>query len=355
LLTSGHAARLADGLLRRVGETCDTLHAHDPAARQALRGPGASRAAAPARALRLNPRGWETAPLPAPDGSGSFVLALDLRVNEAVLETSTAASDASPRAGPSGGAVSPARSWSGCTNWSARSDQHDPPGGPLDHAARSRRRSRPVRHRAGRLLFRRRPTQAALVLASFRAPYRGRSTPSTPGGIVRSRREPVLRPTGRSPVDDFIMRNAMDAQEVAIGWWPGDRDHPRPRSTPTPPAAPGFAGATLDPGSAAGTPRSASTSSPGATSAQQPGPAGHGPRVRPFGVRHACTVCDWDPGPVGQCRRIATSRHLGGGSPSPERTQGPPVVPIAPDRACGYRLAHIGACHKGRSPTGGDN
>ncbi|HEY2436635.1 MAG TPA: DUF5996 family protein, partial [Solirubrobacteraceae bacterium] len=24
------------------------------------------------------------------------------------------------------------------------------------------------------------------------------------------------------PSDDFIMRNAMDAEEVAIGWWPGD-------------------------------------------------------------------------------------------------------------------------------------
>jgi Family of unknown function (DUF5996) len=24
------------------------------------------------------------------------------------------------------------------------------------------------------------------------------------------------------PSDDFIMRNAMDAQEVAVGWWPGD-------------------------------------------------------------------------------------------------------------------------------------
>ena len=24
------------------------------------------------------------------------------------------------------------------------------------------------------------------------------------------------------PSADFIMRNAMDAQEVAVGWWPGD-------------------------------------------------------------------------------------------------------------------------------------
>jgi hypothetical protein len=24
------------------------------------------------------------------------------------------------------------------------------------------------------------------------------------------------------PSNDFIMRNSMDAQEVAVGWWPGD-------------------------------------------------------------------------------------------------------------------------------------
>ena len=29
-------------------------------------------------ALRLTARGWETLPLPAPDGSGAFVAALDL-------------------------------------------------------------------------------------------------------------------------------------------------------------------------------------------------------------------------------------------------------------------------------------
>ena len=39
-------------------------------------------------ALRLTARGWETAPLPAPDGSGTLVVALDLRVHEVVIETS---------------------------------------------------------------------------------------------------------------------------------------------------------------------------------------------------------------------------------------------------------------------------
>src|SRR5437588_5739867 len=68
--------------------TCDTLHAHT----QVL-GKLAVRLAPPEPelqhgALRLTARGWETAPLPAPDGSGSLVAALDLRAHEAVIEHS---------------------------------------------------------------------------------------------------------------------------------------------------------------------------------------------------------------------------------------------------------------------------
>jgi hypothetical protein len=29
------------------------------------------------------------------------------------------------------------------------------------------------------------------------------------------------------PSDDFIMRNSMDAQEVAVGWWPGSERYPK--------------------------------------------------------------------------------------------------------------------------------
>src|SRR5438034_7403496 len=66
--------------------TCDTLHAHT----QVL-GKLAAKLAPPEpqlqhAALRLTARGWETAPLPAPDGSGAFGVALDLRTHEAVVE-----------------------------------------------------------------------------------------------------------------------------------------------------------------------------------------------------------------------------------------------------------------------------
>jgi hypothetical protein len=68
--------------------TCDTLHAHT----QVL-GKLATKLAPPEpqlqhAALRLTARGWETAPLPAPDGSGSLVVALDLRIHQAVVEHS---------------------------------------------------------------------------------------------------------------------------------------------------------------------------------------------------------------------------------------------------------------------------
>src|SRR5271157_5751924 len=68
--------------------TCDTLHAHT----QVL-GKLAARLAPPEpqlqhAALRLTARGWETAPLPAPDGSGALVVALDLRTHEAIVEHS---------------------------------------------------------------------------------------------------------------------------------------------------------------------------------------------------------------------------------------------------------------------------
>jgi hypothetical protein len=90
------------------------------------------------------------------------------------------------------------------------------------------------------------------VLAAFRAPYRGRSTPVNAwwGAFDLS----VSLFSGRPadpPSRDFITRNAMDAEEIAIGWWPGDRNyrraafyayaHPAPADfsagAPSPPAA----------------------------------------------------------------------------------------------------------------------
>src|SRR5262245_3367993 len=68
--------------------TCDTLHAHTQvlgklAAELAPAEPQLQHAA-----LRLTARGWETALLPAPDGSGALVVALNLHTHEVVAEHS---------------------------------------------------------------------------------------------------------------------------------------------------------------------------------------------------------------------------------------------------------------------------
>src|SRR5947209_8915645 len=68
--------------------TRDTLHAHT----QVL-GKLAAALAPPEpqlqhTALRLTTRGWETLPLPAPDGSGALAVVLDLHSYEAVVEHS---------------------------------------------------------------------------------------------------------------------------------------------------------------------------------------------------------------------------------------------------------------------------
>src|SRR3954470_22768407 len=69
-------------------ESCETLHAHT----QVL-GKLAAELAPPEpqlqhAALRLTARGWETPPLPAPNGSGALVVALDLHAHEAAVEHS---------------------------------------------------------------------------------------------------------------------------------------------------------------------------------------------------------------------------------------------------------------------------
>jgi hypothetical protein len=66
-------------------------------------------------------------------------------------------------------------------------------------------------------------TSAALVLAEYRAPYRGRSTPVNAWwGSFDLAVSLFSGLPADPPSSDFIMRNSMDAQEVAVGWWPGD-------------------------------------------------------------------------------------------------------------------------------------
>ena len=203
--------------------TCDTLHAHTQVLGKLAVALAPAEPQLQHAALRLTARGWETAPLPAPDGSGALVVALDLRTHEALVEHS----DGDVRRV----ALTPDRAVGDVTRevldavrglagaveidpkpqevpWSAPLDEdtehttYDPPQVASYFAA---------------------ATRAALVLAEFRAPYRGRSTPVNAWwGSFDLAVSLFSGLPADPPSDDFIMRNAMDAQEVAIGWWPGD-------------------------------------------------------------------------------------------------------------------------------------
>lgn len=68
--------------------TCDTLHAHTQVLGKLAVALAPPEPQLQHTALRLTARGWETLPLPAPDGSGALVVTLDLRVHEALVEHS---------------------------------------------------------------------------------------------------------------------------------------------------------------------------------------------------------------------------------------------------------------------------
>src|SRR5215472_13777643 len=72
----------------RWSATCATLHAHTQVLGKLAVALAPPEPQLQHAALRLTARGWETAPLPAPDGSGSLVVALDLRAHEVVVEHS---------------------------------------------------------------------------------------------------------------------------------------------------------------------------------------------------------------------------------------------------------------------------
>jgi hypothetical protein len=277
--------------------TCDTLHAHT----QVL-GKLAAALAPPEpqlqhAALRLTARGWETLPLPAPDGSGALVLALDLHKHEAVAEHSDGRVRrillAPDRAvgevtrevlAAIGDLVGPVRInlRPQETPWATPLDED------VEHATYDATQVSTYFEAA---------TQAALVLAALRAPYRGRSSPvnawwgSFDLAVSLFSGQPV-----EPPSSEFIMRNSANAQQIEVGWWPGDARYPRAAFFAFAfPAPVGFETATLSP------------------------PAAHwnadlkeyvldwddvratpDPRLAAidFGlsaIRHACVVCDWEP------------------------------------------------------------
>jgi hypothetical protein len=232
--------------------TCDTLHAHT----QVL-GKLAVKLAPPEpqlqhAALRLTARGWETAPLPAPDGSGALVAALDLRRHEAVVEHSAGPSVQVPLTPdrPVGEVTREVLAAVGRLGGPVRIDptpQEVPWTVPLDEDTEHAHYDP---GEVGRYFAA--ATQAALVLAAYRAPFRGRSTPVHAWwGSFDLAVSLFSGLPADPPSDDFIMRNAMDSQEVAVGWWPGDGRYPKAAFYAyAHPAPPGFSRLSLSPAAA---------------------------------------------------------------------------------------------------------
>jgi len=230
-------------------ETCDTLHGHT----QVL-GKLAAELAPPEpqlqhAALRLTARGWETTPLPASDSSGAIVIALDLHSHDAIVEHSDGRAKRVP--------LTPNRAVGDvtCDVLKAVGDlvgaveidptpQEVPWSVPLDEDEEH------TTYDPGQVAtYFSAATQAALVLVDFRAPFRGRSTPvnawwgSFDLSVSLFSGQPAEPPSG-----DFIMRNSMDSQEVAVGWWPGDTRYGKAAFYAyAHPAPPEFEGGTLSP------------------------------------------------------------------------------------------------------------
>jgi Family of unknown function (DUF5996) len=277
--------------------TCDTLHAHTQVLGKLAVALAPPEPQLQHAALRLSARGWETAPLPAPDGSGALVVALDLHAHEAVVEHSSGESRRLALAPdrPVGevtrevlgavGALAGAIEINATPQevpWSVPLDEDD------EHA-----RYDPAQVE----VYFAAASSAALVLAAFRAPFRGRSTPVNAWwGSFDLAVNLFSGLPANPPSADFIMRNAMDSQEVAVGWWPGD-----PRSGKAAfyayahPAPEGFASARLSPASAHWDETLGEYILDWEDVRSSADPHASALEFAHSAFSHACAVCEWDP------------------------------------------------------------
>jgi Family of unknown function (DUF5996) len=277
--------------------TCETLHAHT----QVL-GKLAAVLAPPEpqlqhAALRLTARGWETAPLPAPDGSGALVVALDLRTHETVIEHSDGRVQRVALA-PDRQVGDVTREVLAAVRGLAGAVEIDPTPQEVSWSLPLDEDDEHTFYDTGQVAcYFAAATRAALVLAAFRAPYRGRSTPVNAWwGSFDLAVNLFSGLPADPPSQDFIMRNAMDAQEVAIGWWPGDARYGRAAFYAyAHPAPEGFASATLSPAAARWDSALGEYILDWDDLRRSPNPHAVGLEFARSAFRHACVVCDWDP------------------------------------------------------------
>jgi hypothetical protein len=277
--------------------TCDTLHAHT----QVL-GKLAVTLAPPEpqlqhAALRLTARGWESVALPAGDG-GALVVGLDLHGHEAFAEHSDGRAERVPLT-PDRPVADVTIGLLGAVRSLGVAVEIDPTAQevhwtvPLDED-----REHTTYDPSQVAAYFAAATRAALALAEFRAPYRGRSTPVNAWwGSFDLAVSLFSGLPADPPSDDFIMRNSMDAQEVAVGWWPGDPRHDSAAFYAyAHPAPEGFAGAALEPATARWDADLGLYVLEWSHVLAAPDPHAAALAFARSAFRHACLVCDWDPG-----------------------------------------------------------
>jgi hypothetical protein len=276
--------------------TCDTLHAHTQ-----LLGKLAVALAPPEpqlqhAALRLTARGWETAPLPAPDGSGALVAALDLHRHDAVIEHSDGR-HARVRLGPGrpvGEVTRDVLGAIGAMTGPVRINpvpQEVPWSTPLDED--DEHRTYEPAHVAAYFAA---ATRAALVLAELRAPYRGRSSPVNAWWGTFDLAVSLFSGRPAESSGGFIRRNAGSAQQIEVGWWPGDDRYPRPAFFGfAAPAPAGFAEGKLAPASARWDTALGEFILDWDDVITSPDPHATALEFGRSVVAHACLVCDWEP------------------------------------------------------------
>jgi hypothetical protein len=140
-------------------------------------------------------------------------------------------------------------------------------------------------------------TQAALMLAAVRAPYRGRSSPvnawwgSFDLAFSLYSGQPAVPPSS-----EFIVRNSANAQQIEVGWWPGDSRYPRAAFFAfAVPAPTGFDTATLSPPAASWNVDLKEYVLDWDDVRAAPDPRSAAIDFGLSAIRHACVVCGWDP------------------------------------------------------------
>jgi hypothetical protein len=98
------------------------------------------------------------------------------------------------------------------------------------------------------------------------------------------------------PSNGFIARNSANAQQIEIGWWPGDARHPRPAFFAFAyPAVEGADGAVGLPASSHWDTDLGEYILDWDDARSRPDPTSVALEFGRAVIRHACSVCDWPP------------------------------------------------------------